>query len=212
MALHSIINANIFFDEEEIFPEEERNAVFEAFKAGDTLAMKKIFDERINQLMGFLLKKFWSVPRPEIEDIVAIKFAKLYYNREKMKCFDHVSSWIYKACARGCADYLKKNKFHRCPMEWIEESDGQHDMVTVIDVGEVKENDEIALRMIHDAIDRLSPTQRKIIRLLFFDGKKTSEISDILKLGRQTILNHKTDALNRLRQWVKPQFEEAAYG
>src|SRR6185437_8400552 len=58
----------------------------------------------------------------------------------------------------------------------------------------------LLLQDIHKEIERLPKQRKTILRLYFFEQKNTSEIAEIMQLSPQTVLNHKTKALDALRK------------
>jgi len=58
------------------------------------------------------------------------------------------------------------------------------------------------LQSLGEAIDKLPKQRKTILQLYFFGQKTTAEIAEQLNLNSQTVLNHKTRALEALRKTV----------
>ena len=196
-------------------PDEDMQQLFIDFKAGDQRAFRRVFDRLADQLTRYLMKVYYAIPYTDIEDIVAEKFSVLYARRGEMNSLDHVISWMFLCSARAATDWLRKHKKIRiCQINYLDSDDNTEDLrlVTFADTAEQKRNQEIALALVKDGIQRLTPQRKKVIELLYFSHKTPQDVSRIMGLTHQTVLNHKTKALELIRKWIKTKYEEAVYG
>jgi RNA polymerase sigma-70 factor (ECF subfamily) len=70
-------------------------------------------------------------------------------------------------------------------------------------VEKTAETERVKANLLHDMykeIEKLPKQRRKILRLYFFEQKSTTEIAEQMDLSPQTVLNHKTKAINSLRE------------
>ena len=164
-----------------------------SFREGNKEAFRVVYDLMVRPLTYFVENIIHS--EPDAEDIVANAFYKLFHSRVGMKSYDHIKRWLYVIVRNESIDYLRLKTRQR---------ESQYDLA-YLETG-VEEQIEtervrtILLQDIHKEIEKL-PRQRKVIlRLYFFEQKSTSEIAEIMQLSPQTVLNHKTKALDALRR------------
>jgi RNA polymerase sigma-70 factor (family 1) len=170
---------------------EEANMI--AFRAGDREAFRVIYDGMVRPLTYFVENIIHS--EPDAEDIVANAFYKLFHRREDMKSYNHVKRWLYVIVRNESIDYLRlktRQRETQNDLAWLEPG-----MEENIETERVR---SILLQDIHKEIENLPPQRRTILRLYFFHQKTTHEIAGIMQLSPQTVLNHKTKALDSLRR------------
>lgn len=172
---------------------ENEEAVLFSFRQGSRDAFRIVHDKIVKQLLYFAENILDSVP--DAEDIVSNAFLKLFSARQEMRNFEHVKRWLYVTVRNEAIDYL------RAKSRWRESKEDiayfGSDIDEHIETERVK---SILLQEINNEIDKLPRQRRAIIRLYFFEEKSTSEIAGLLQLSPQTVLNHKTKALEMLRK------------
>lgn len=134
--------------------------------------------------------------RVEAEDITSTIFIKLWENKESLSFKDQEAErgYLILIAKRKCIDYLKgnKNRLHR--EEHFEFSKD-----------EIKDSeiDTEVINYIHALIEKLPTQERTIFKLKYFEDKDVKEISQLLKLSRQTISNTLHHAITTLRKTLK---------
>lgn len=164
-----------------------------SFREGNKEAFRWVYDRMVRPLTYFVENIIHSPV--DAEDIVANAFYKLFHARANMRSFEHVKRWLYVIVRNESIDYLRLK---------TRQKESQYDLA-YLDTG-IEEQAEtervrtILLQDIHKEIERLPKQRKTILRLYFFEQKNTSEIAEILQLSPQTVLNHKTKALDALRK------------
>jgi RNA polymerase sigma factor (sigma-70 family) len=163
------------------------------FREGDKEAFRVVYDRMVRPLTYFVENIIHS--SIEAEDIVANAFYKLYHARTGMRSFEHVKRWLYVIVRNESIDYLRaKAKL----------KESKHDIAYLESGYEEQAETErvrtVLLQDIHKEIERLPKQRKTILRLYFFEKKNTIEIAEMLELSPQTVLNHKTKALDALRK------------
>jgi len=169
-----------------------------AFQDGNPDVFKKIYDRLCKPLLYFVDNIIDS--SPDAEDIVANAFLKLYKARTGMESYEHIKRWMYVIVRNEAIDHLRftiRNREVQQGLGRMGETDEEG-----IDLEMLR---SYLLQQLWEAIERL-PRQRKIILCLyFFEQKTTAEIAEKLHLSPQTVLNHKTRAIESLRKcWGLP--------
>jgi RNA polymerase sigma-70 factor (family 1) len=169
------------------------DAIMLAFREGDKDAFRDVYDRMVRPLTYFVENIIFSPT--DAEDIVASAFTKLYHARSGMRSIEHVKRWLYVIVRNESIDYLRLRSRQR-------ESHGE-----VAYLGAESENHHETERVksavfqsILSEIEKLPRQRKAILRLYFFEQKSTAEIAKQLGLNSQTVLNHKSKALESLRK------------
>ena len=164
-----------------------------SFREGNKEAFRLVYDQMVRPLTYFVENIIYS--QVDAEDIVANAFYKLFHARANMRSFEHVKRWLYVIVRNESIDYLRAKTR-------LKES--QHDIAYlesgIEEQAETERVRTVLLQDIHKEIERLPKQRKTILRLYFFEQKNTSEIAELMQLSPQTVLNHKTKALDALRK------------
>lgn len=168
-------------------------AIMISFREGNKEAFRMVYDQMVRPLTYFVENIIRN--QCDAEDIVANAFYKLFHAREGMRTFEHVKRWLYVIVRNEAIDYLRSKtrvKESHHDMAYLESGIDEH-----VETERVR---SILLQDINREIDKLPRQRKTILRLYFFEEKNTSEIAELLQLSPQTVLNHKTKALDSLRK------------
>jgi RNA polymerase sigma-70 factor (family 1) len=168
-------------------------AVMNSFREGNKDAFRVIYDQMVRPLTFFVENIIHS--QPDAEDIVANSFYKLYHARTGMRSFEHVKRWLYVIVRNEAIDYLRartRARENQYDIAYLESGVVEH-----TETERVKAN---VLQDVYKEIEKLPKQRRTILRLYFFEQKSTTEIAEQMDLSPQTVLNHKTKAIDSLRK------------
>ena len=164
-----------------------------AFRAGDRVAFKWVYDRLAKSLLYFAQNIVDS--STDAEDIVASAYLKLYRAKVDMQSFVHAKRWLYLIVRNEAIDLLRyRNRSREIHQDLSYFTPEEH-----ADVEHLKTS---LLQNLSEEIEKLPRQRKTILRLYFFEGKTTSEIAEQMQLNSQTVLNHKTRALEALRKTV----------
>ncbi len=177
-------------------PEIEDDLNLAAFRRGDETAFRWVYD-RLGKPLYYFAQNIVDSPA-EAEDIVANAFEKLFgRSRATMESFDHIKRWLYVIVRNEAIDHLRyKNRNREAHLDLLHSGDREEQRV---DLEMLRMN---LLQSLQEAIERLPRQRKTILQLYFFEQKTTAEIAEQLQLNSQTVLNHKTRALESLRKTV----------
>ena len=164
-----------------------------SFREGNKEAFRLVYDQMVRPLSYFVENIIHS--QVDAEDIVANAFYKLFHARANMRSFEHIKRWLYVIVRNESIDYLRaktRQKESQYDLSYLETG--------VEEQAETERVRTVLLQDIHKEIERLPKQRKTILRLYFFEQKNTSEIAEIMQLSPQTVLNHKTKALDALRK------------
>jgi RNA polymerase sigma-70 factor (family 1) len=168
-------------------------AVMNSFREGNKDAFRVIYDQMVRPLTFFVENIIHS--QPDAEDIVANSFYKLYHARTGMRSFEHVKRWLYVIVRNEAIDYLRartRARENQYDIAYLESGVVEH-----TETERVKAN---VLQDVYKEIEKLPKQRKAILRLYFFEQKSTTEIAEQMDLSPQTVLNHKTKAIDSLRK------------
>jgi RNA polymerase sigma-70 factor (ECF subfamily) len=169
------------------------DAVMVSFREGNKDAFRLIYDQLVRPLTFFVENIIHS--QLDAEDIVANAFYKLYHARTALRSYEHVKRWMYVIVRNESIDYLRARTRAR---------ENQHDIAYletgVVELVETERLKASLLQDIYAAIEKLPKQRKTILRLYFFEQKSTTEIAELMELSPQTVLNHKTKAIDSLRK------------
>jgi len=168
-------------------------AIIISFREGNKDAFRLVYDQMVRPLTYFVENIIHS--QTDAEDIVANAFYKLFHARNGMKSIEHVKRWLYVIVRNEAIDFLRlktRQRESQYDLAYLETGVEEH-----IETERVR---TILLQDIHKEIEKLPRQRKTILRLYFFEQKNTSEIAQIMQLSPQTVLNHKTKALDALRK------------
>ena len=164
-----------------------------SFREGNKEAFRLVYDQMVRPLSYFVENIIHS--QVDAEDIVANAFYKLFHARANMRSFEHIKRWLYVIVRNESIDYLRaktRQKESQYDLSYLETG--------IEEQAETERVRTVLLQDIHKEIERLPKQRKTILRLYFFEQKNTSEIAEIMQLSPQTVLNHKTKALDALRK------------
>ena len=131
----------------------------------------------------------------DAEDIVGNAFYKLFHARTALRSYEHVKRWLYVIVRNEAIDYLRaktRQRESKHDLAYLESGIEEH--------AETERVRTVLLQDIHKEIEKLPRQRKTILRLYFFEQKNTTEIAEMMQLSPQTVLNHKTKALDSLRK------------
>ena len=144
---------------------------------------KELYSEimrRYQTKLSHYLKKFFR-SQDELDDVLQEVFIKAYKNLYGFDVDKKFSSWIYRIAHNEALNYLKKHsKEINVEMEELEIVDDKLDLKDKIDHAFLKER-------IERALSSLKLKYREPLILYFFEQKSYEEITDILRVPRNTV-------------------------
>lgn len=166
--------------------------VMEAFRRGDEAALQYFFDLHYKFLCYFAVGL--TGDDSEAEDIVADCFVKLWEQHEQKETEQTIKAFLYISCRNACLNYLKKLK---------RRSGWQEDYLLQLENGDEKMLQQLVESEFLDVLDKevagLPGQCAAVFKLIYYEGKKTDEIAELLNINVKTVRNHKARAVELLR-------------
>ena len=176
---------------------------WDEFRYGSETALKFIFDAYYNFLFNYGHK--FTPDDHLIEDVIQDLFVKLWIDREKINSTNSVKNYIYKAFRRRLIrklDYSPKILAFPATEEKIGfniELGHDHRMISAERTRKIHEN-------LAAALGKMTPRQREVIHLRYFEEMDFSEIADVMQLSTKATYKLLYRAIDALKQHL-PKFD-----
>lgn len=144
---------------------------------------KELYIEIINRYKDKLsryLRKFISNP-DELEDVLQVVFIKVYKNLYGFDVGQKFSSWIYRITHNEAINQIKANRNH------ISLDDVEYKIIDESINIDRKIDDTILRKEINNGFDKLDLKYKEPLILFYFEQKSYEEISDILRIPKNTV-------------------------
>lgn len=155
------------------------------FLDGDMTAFHPIYNFHYQMLYNFGLK-FLKPAR--VEDCIHDTFLNILHYKENIKNVKNVKAYLFKSFRNQAIKTLKNNKLD---FNLIEE--------TIHQEQEEERDKEKILVELKELILQLSPREREIIYLKYFQEFNNKEIAELLDIKYQTVRNILSDAIKKMR-------------
>jgi RNA polymerase sigma-70 factor (ECF subfamily) len=137
--------------------------------------------KRYEKKLSHYLRKF-ICDQDEIEDVLQVVFIKVYRNLYGFDQQKKFSSWIYRIAHNEAVNHLKKKRGTKICLDDVEYKlvDDKVNLNEGVDRNFLKKD-------VEGVIGSLSLKYREPLLLFFFEGKSYEEISDILRIPKNTV-------------------------
>lgn len=159
-------------------------------------AFRIIFDAYKNRLFGYVLAISHS--HYIAEEITQEIFLKLWLCRDVLDRVDNLEHYIFTIARNKTLNHLRKAATDSRLMDELRQK-----MLPA--ANNVEENSAMveAERLLHEAIDLLSPRRRLVYQLSRQQGLNHAQIARQLQLSDNTVKNHLVEALAFIRSYLE---------
>lgn len=178
--------------------QDERD-IWDAFRSGDESSLQAIFDKYYAPLFNYGHR--FTADDHLIEDALQELFVKLWKNRESIRETGSVKNYLYKAFRRVLLRMLEaqQRKYtFSVPDDWPElpqELAYEHTMIS-------RERLEKISRDLATALGKMTPRQREIIHLRYYEEMEYEEIAVLMQLSVSSTYKLVYKAIDTLRQYL----------
>ncbi|PKK37231.1 hypothetical protein BWI96_07750 [Siphonobacter sp. SORGH_AS_0500] len=174
----------------------EEEKWWDEFRAGDEQAFQLLFNTYRRRLYNYGRK--FSPDELAIEDAIQDLFVKLWLNRTSIKETPSVKNYLYKAFRRTLFRKLEYATplldFFESEVDYTFQIELGHD-VTMIQA----EHQQKLKENLEKALEKMSPRQREIIHLKYYEGLEYEEIAEILGISSSSTYKLLYKALDSLK-------------
>ena len=170
-------------------------SIWHLFVEGDVNAFSTLFKTYYSQLHNYGLKI--SGNATITEDCLQTFFVYLYDNRKNIGDIIHIRSYLFVSFRRALLKYLKKERKFTSYDDVFENS-GVFEFSTEELIIE-QELFEIKVQTLKQLLNSLSTRERESIYLKYYTGLSTKEISEVMNISYQSVLNTLQKAFTKLK-------------
>jgi len=167
--------------------------------AGDKESLGRLFNICFDSLYSY---GYRITPDSEnVRDAIQEVFFQIWKYRKTLTIPDSVQAYLFTSLRR---ELLNKKKAHKRRDDidsryYIEEFDA---LISYNNWDEILNLEEQESKRLKESIQNLTPRQREVIYLKFYEGLSTEELSQILDLSAQSVYNLVFSAINKLRYFL----------
>lgn len=173
-------------------PKTDIDKIIGEFSKGSIRGFSKIYSLYYFRIRHFAFKLVGD--DEEAKDLAVESFLKLFENYQKFNDEASIRAFLYIATRNACFNVLKQrqrksashNELYFLKMQDEKNLDGE--MISGED-----------LHLLFTSIEKLPDQRKKVIKMMYFEGKKISEIASQLGLSEQIVKNYQMKALHYLR-------------
>lgn len=174
-------------------------SIWHLFVEGDKNAFSTLFKTYYAQLHNYGLKISGN---PSLtEDCLQSFFVYLYDNRKNLGTIVHIKSYFFVSFRRALLKYLKKERKFTSYEEVFETSNIFEFSPEELMVEQ--EFTEIRVHSLTQLLNSLSTREREAIYLKYYSSLSINEISEVMNISYQSVLNTMQKAFSKLRTQVE---------
>ncbi|MGX5820723.1 RNA polymerase sigma factor [Chitinophaga lutea] len=168
-------------------------ALLHAVAEGNEKAFEEMFHSYRNKIYSIAFRITGS--EPVAEEVLLDVFLKVWLKRDQLPEVEHFSAWLFTITRNRVFSILKQMAVRRQAEAVLEPDEF---LFHSADPNAALMEKEYR-RVLQQAIDRLSPQQKKVYRLIKERGLKREEAALELNLSPETVKRHLSDAMHVIR-------------
>ncbi|PWU01149.1 MAG: hypothetical protein C5B52_07785 [Bacteroidetes bacterium] len=174
---------------------QDEAGLFQAFRSGEEQALTSIFHQLYPSLcyFGFTITGNQLVA----EEIAEDAFVKIWQRRNIFEKLRQLKSYLYSTVHNDALNWIKKNK-NRLEKDQNYSRQLQFSEANKLEL--IIESE--TFRQIFTALDKLPPQCRKVITMIFLEGKKVRQVAEELKVSQGTVKTHKARGILLLKKQI----------
>lgn len=126
------------------------------------------------------------------EEVVQDIFLKIWLNREKLGDLQNFAAYLNRLVRNYSLNLLRQMAQHAKSVEILQRSEVDESTLEVL-------NHRETLKILDEALQALSPQQRKAYELCHLDGMRYSEAASAMNVSAETVHTHMKQALRKIR-------------
>lgn len=167
---------------------------------GNQSAFHEIYERYKDKIYSFAI--YLTHTEFLAEEITQEVFINIWTTRERLTGVESFNSYLIVIAKNVASNHLKKYALDRIISGKIANKTGKS-----YEVNDDREQEDALIKIHHDAIDTLSPQQRKVYTLHYIKGLKNKEIADALGISIYTVKEYLKIASKSVRDYVGKRVE-----
>lgn len=173
--------------------------IWDAFRSGDESSLQMIFDRYYTPLFNYGHK--FSADDHLIEDALQDLFVKLWKNRNTIKDTESVRNYLYKSFRRVLLRMLEVQQ-RKYSFTVLDEWPGPGQELGYDQTIISQERLESIRGNLLAALEKMTPRQREIIHLRYYEEMEYEEIAALMQLSVSSTYKLVYKAIDTLRQYL----------
>lgn len=172
--------------------------IWKSLKEGDLKAFSVLFETYYPLLHNYGLKisKNTTVTEDSLQDF----FLYIYEKRENLSDLDTIAPYLFTAYKRFLINVIKKNNK-------VKYTDFSNEIIadinfTTEELITNKETENFRNKNISTLLNKLPKRQKEAIYLKYYSGLKATEISEVMNINYQSVVNTLHKAIKNLKEEV----------
>ena len=181
---------------------EEDRILIIAARNGEPKAFEKLMQRYRKSVYYTLLKMVRN--EEDAEDLTQEAFAKAFASIQNFDAQYSFSTWLFRIATNNCIDFIRKKKLQTLSIHAGNES-GTSSGISDVKDEDMNPNERMLSdqrkKIVHEAVEKLSPRYKQLIELRFFQELSYEEIAETLELPLGTVkaqLHRAKDLLNQM--------------
>jgi RNA polymerase sigma-70 factor (family 1) len=164
------------------------------FRKGDEACFSTIFNELYPALCfyGYKMTEDLAVS----QDIAEESFLKVWEKRKQFEHWNALKSFLYTTVRNASIDWIRKQATASAALRSFPGAQ-QNEIAALENLIRAE-----FLREIYSSIERLPKQCRKIMQMIYVEGKSSGQVASVLNLSQSSIRNQKARGLSLLRKMV----------
>jgi len=177
------------------WPRAERDVIDRA-RGGDEDAFRLLMNRHRDHAFAIALRITRS--RQDAEDVVQQAFVRAWHALGQFRADSAFGTWLHRIVARRALDRASEMKARR-------EREEDLDAATAVHVDEER-RDVLLIRRLETLMRRLTPAQRAVVTLFYWEETSVEEIAGALGMPENTVKTHLSRARAVLREaWLSTE-------
>ena len=192
------------------FPPQHETLLWQALQQGDEQALKTLYDRYRDPLYQYAVKITGNaeVALGELQNL----FVQLWQSRHKLSEARSVKAYLFISLRRLLFHQMQRERRYKFQMQqWTvlgTDITFSPEEILIFD-----ERAQLKKEYVAQLLNTLTPRQREIIYLKYYEGLSLQEIADTLTINYQSVVNHLNRAFLKLKESATPeQLSTLLYG
>ena len=169
------------------------DTLWDSIKNGDKESYIELYDRFYQRLYiyGFKIARNKEL----VKDCIQEMFLEIWKKREGLKSVNSIQPYLLTYLRRKIYKELKKDEILSSEAYIPEEEDASYEELLLLN--ESFEEKRLKLQL---ELENLTPTQKSILKMLYYEGMNHDEIAEYTSSSKRTIYNHIHQAFETLKK------------
>ena len=180
--------------------EEQHIRYWEQLRKGDKQALFELYNQTYFHLVRFGLKI--TANDELVKDCVTQLFFQLWDKHTRLNAVTHVRSYLFTSLRRMLLDKLDRHSKTDAAINSLSAKE-EHEELPYEEIIIRVQHDEELRQKLYRAMEQLTPKQKELIRLMFFEGLNYEQVAAQTSQSIKTAYNTIYNAIQVLRKILK---------